>query len=1073
MCRGLSLLLVALFNASILVPGLHVHATDASSSRVVPLDDSWLGGHGEWLGGEDDLMPPPVAHRTRGGRQGLPMRRIRSEQAALEKKLLQKELRKLPFTQRQLGEGVAMKTALKEKAAVSFDVDKSFKKVDTITALKKRVADQKTSFEKVKSGLEKKELTARQVAADLRKKVRSMVSKDKYEKLRKQVEKDRSKVKEMKTEVSQVSQQEKEEKQKAERIVAKATSEESKTRQDAEQKVEQSEEREAEEVASKKEDVKKKYYVDMAQVDTWKKKITDNEGRMQELRDQIKDLQKGGKDSEKAMEAKEQQDLAAVKSEDRKKLEKEKEKEKGFEQKLEWDKRTVNKAKIQEKKEATVMAVALGRNDKLRESEQAEQSKFKEEQRRAHLKSMQDTSKLNRVEVSEAVAREKAKESTERIENIRIRAAEKMKEDKEEGAAGVKSVQDNADKKIEDLKSKVRQLEDKVQSVKSIEASNVQKDVTKKMMSEQAHEQKMENTLRGIEDQAQLTLKAKIRDDEKVESLKASLEDERQHEASILAKEKEDTAGFKTVLANEEKSLKKRVGSRQTAALLQRSLVAKTKELKTTEKDLKAQQEQLQSLSEGNSNLEKKSDEYRQKLGHAQYRVAMEKEKYDQLSMDFKKLTLKHQLLKQQKGKVKISESGNKVRAELYENKYKVQIKVSQASDKEVELMKARARLLYTKNARSEAKAQQFKTEKDEEIAHGQRVADAVRAKWSTKLVNEEVKHSKSVLKMKHELEKVELESEKNKVKADKRVDKAKQIAANEGNKAKNMKIAEKFTTELVGRQEVKAGVMQEYVKNMDKIRERYNNQYQEEYEAEIKNLKDQIASFKNSKKFVKQQYEILLLKNQLKNAKKGTATKGNPQASNGFATSSSENSRAENSRTVDVEQRSIGIDEQRVDLSTMLAAAIKRVEKKAAHMTVAEQRRRLNAVINSIVADHTIRQQAKANGIVDAVDTALLSSKSMRIKTSKAPAPSTPTTSARDGADTTSNSDAVESNQPDQRLGESPVARLTPSYVPMSQKWGPSGSAIEIVAPGQQQELKVGALLFDGNQGGSSITST
>merc|ERR1719345_492483 len=156
---------------------------------------------------------------------------------------------------------------------------------------------------------------------------------------------------------------------------------------------------------------------------------------MKDLKSKIKDLQKRGTQTKSALALKEKQDLNALQAKDTKKLAKEKVKEKGLVQKLEWDKRKVNKAKMAQKKEATVMAAALGRNDKLKEDEKSEASKLKVETQSAHLKELRDTGKLNQVKISEAVEREEAKESTERIENIRSRAAEKVKERKEEGDA--------------------------------------------------------------------------------------------------------------------------------------------------------------------------------------------------------------------------------------------------------------------------------------------------------------------------------------------------------------------------------------------------------------------------------------------------------------------------------------------------------------------------------------------------------------------------------------------------------------------------------------------------------------
>jgi len=1056
MCR-MSLLLAALLNASVLVSGLQVQVLD-SGSHVVPLDD--LFGD-EQLGDENDLMAASATRRTRGpgGRKGLPMRRIRLEQAALEKKLLQQELKKLPFSQRQLGEGVAMRSALqKEEAKAKGDfVEKSFSLVDRWKNAEKKLKVQKTKFAQEKTKLEKDAAKAKEKLSAMKDKLKNMIPNNKLAKIEKKDAKDKKKAEKWKKKASKLAGEEKQEKVEAEKKVAKAKADESKIRQDSEKKVEQGEEKEVEQVAAGTEDVKKKYYVNMIEVNTWKKKITENEGKMKDLKSKIKDLQKRGTQTKSALALKEKQDLNALQAKDTKKLAKEKVKEKGLVQKLEWDKRKVNKAKTAQKKEATVMAAALGRNDKLKEDEKSEASKLKVETQSAHLKELRDTGKLNQVKISEAVEREEAKESTERIENIRSRAAEKVKERKEEGDAGVQSAKDDAAQQVNDLKSKVAKLEDKVQSVKNIEASDVQKDVTKQMMGEQADELKMENTLKAVEDEEQQTLKAKVKDDEKVTTLKAKLEDEHQHEAALIAKEKEDTAGMEQVLAKDEKSLKKRVGSRQVAAVLQQNLDAKSQELKKTEKELQAQQKQLQTLTDSNSALEKTSTQYKHKFDHAQYRVAVKKEKLDQLDFEYQKLKVKHALLKQQKGgggaAKDLGEAG--AARDMYENKYKVQIKVGAAADKEVELLKARAHLLYTQSSRAEAKAQRIETEKEEEIKHGQRVADAVRAKWSTKLVNEEVKHSKTLMKMKHKLEGVELKSEKKLVKADKKLDREKIIANKAENEARNERIAGKFTTEMVGRQQVKAGEMRAYVKNMEKLRHRYNKQYQTEYETEIKKLQRKVEGFKNKRLYVKMQYKILKLQQRLKEAHHSTGTQQDEDYDNYDTDSSSSKLRGNRGNRGNGGNGGNGIHQQSVDLGTMLAAAIKRVDKKAAHMTVEEQRKRLSAAVNAIVAYHTVHQQTKANRLVDAALSPIKTTEQVKLKDVVKP--------KKEPVGNTKLGDATMA----QNL---PALQESNSYTATATKWKPPGSSIEVATHGQMQELKVGALLFNGNEGGSSV---
>merc|ERR1711988_347390 len=313
-------------------------------------------------------------------------------------------------------------------------------------------------------------------------------------------------------------------------------------------------------------------------------------------------------------------------------------------------------------------------------------------------------------------------------------------------------------------------------------------------------EKKMETQLQAAEGNEQQAVKAKLDDDQKVKQMEAKIQDEQLHEKEVLSKEKADSAKTKRILATEDKRLKKRLGSRQVAAALQKDLDAKVNELKKVIKQNKMTEKELEVAVDKNSKLQSKSNRFKHKLGHAKYRASMSKQKYLQILGEYKKLKLKHELLKQQNGaSAKVELGSERAKAEMLENKYKMQVKVSQAADKEVELLKARSQLLYTRASRESMKASEYKQEREDEIANAKQVADSVRAKWSAKVIDEQVKHTKQLMKLKHKMEQYQLKMEQKLLASEKALDHEKRIASKEENKARNRKMKEKYVAELVG----------------------------------------------------------------------------------------------------------------------------------------------------------------------------------------------------------------------------------------------------------------------------------
>merc|ERR1712072_1170779 len=104
------------------------------------------------------------------------LQRVEAMKKALTAKLLNKEISKLPYTETELGEGMAV-GALKAKGKIAKSYD-AFKRLGKVlegknAALKKKMI----KLQKGKTKAEKKELLARKAGAKLRKKIRKMVPK--------------------------------------------------------------------------------------------------------------------------------------------------------------------------------------------------------------------------------------------------------------------------------------------------------------------------------------------------------------------------------------------------------------------------------------------------------------------------------------------------------------------------------------------------------------------------------------------------------------------------------------------------------------------------------------------------------------------------------------------------------------------------------------------------------------------------------------------------------------------------------------------------------------------------------
>lgn len=963
------LMLFVLFNSAIQISCFAGDLGEPSTPAVIPLD-------GESFLDSGDLAPGGLARSPMAASS----RRVHTSTAkvdrdSLESKLLRKELQKLPFSQHELGEGVATREQMKKADGLSMFM----KMADKIQKGKKRVeADlSKTAAEKTK--MEQKELEARTQVRDLKHKLKQMVSTEKYQKaqeeskkLKEQLEEYQSKMQsktpeQLIDEVQETKRVVEEEKQKESRLELKL----SKSRQDEEEKLREAKAAEETELSQETEAIKKKYYLDMNQITTWKRKVAESKDELKDLRDKVKDSEKKEQHMKKGLEEIKKEELDEAKQEAEKKLKSEKLKENGLAQKLDWDKRTVLKAKEEKKAEGKVMAAALDQKKALEQTEEKERTALKEAKHDAKTQQELDQSNLQKKELENVIEHEKVKVTAEEKEAIEKQAQEEVKEKEEESKAAITAAKEKFVADEEKLKSKIENLKKELHTAKQIEDSDVRKAKDKVMLQDQDKLSSMEHELQKAEDEEEHTMRAKLEDDEKIKNLRASLEDEKQQEENILSKEKAEAANFKQVLQSEEKRLQKRIGARQEAAMLKQEAGSKDSEIKELVKRSKVLEDTVKKNADEKSNLEKKFEKEQDKSGQAQYKVALAKEKEKALGLEYKKLKVKYEMMKQHAAHTDHDSDAEESLAAEAEKKYQTELQVSQAAVKEVDLLKARQKLMETRSLRLEERADKYRQEKSDEIENTKRVADAVRTRWSTKLITEEAKHAKALMQLKHKLEKSELETEKKLEKSHEELDKAKAETAKAKNKVRGLQLSEQYAVDVVGKQQVQAKVAQAYVDKMTSIRQRYNKEFEKAYADEIRDLKKKITGFQNGHTYAKLKYKILMMEEKLRAKSAGATVPTTPAAALTSASATPAGASpvagappVPNSNGSIKHPRSKQV-QRPADMNTLLSLSLDKLDKDAAHETQAEHRNRVSKVVNAIVAHGIAQERAQAEDIM------------------------------------------------------------------------------------------------------------
>merc|ERR1711907_146010 len=145
-------------------------AVENQAEEVFDLGDLIHSGDGY----AKHLAPLPPSGKS------TPLERIEATKRALATKMLNHEIAKLPFTEAQLGEGMAVDAIKKTSISKSFN---SFKRLGkTLEAKKDEMKKRMLKAQRAKTAAQKQALKVRKRAAELRKKLRRSVPKAKASK---------------------------------------------------------------------------------------------------------------------------------------------------------------------------------------------------------------------------------------------------------------------------------------------------------------------------------------------------------------------------------------------------------------------------------------------------------------------------------------------------------------------------------------------------------------------------------------------------------------------------------------------------------------------------------------------------------------------------------------------------------------------------------------------------------------------------------------------------------------------------------------------------------------------------
>lgn len=887
------------------------------------------GVHATEVFGLDELVDSAdqFAKRTKlpsAGQSAL--QRVEAMKKALTAKLLNKEISKLPYTETELGEGMAV-GALKAKGKIAKSYD-AFKRLGKVlegknAALKKKMI----KLQKGKTKAEKKELLARKAGAKLRKKIRKMVPKKAASKTKAVLKKLKGKIKKFQKKLKGKKVEMKKIKKKARKRLKKAIAKEKKKIIKGKKKLRKERAGDLGEIKKFKKRLEKQWYVNMKKVTTWKRKINAAKDKMKDLKGEVKNNDRVLKEREAGLKIAFLTKERDYMKKEHKKVKKQGKKIAGEKQKEAWDKLKVRRAKKEEKKENKVMAKGLKANRKLSKAEKKEEGKLKELKKKERREVKDGDGKIDKLKLKDDLEKLKQKQAETKISAVKTREKRRTKEVKKKVKKAIARTKAEADKKLRRMKRRVQKLQETFATRERVEKADQQAFKVKQKEEKNKMINKIKTEERETQFADQEVNEHANAEAQKVKKMKAKDQAMKQKLKRDRAREKKEQKFFKKKIAKDTARIEKRAGARSVAAAEQKKIKKEEAALAIKAAALKRVTKRQNALAKGKDKLQAAKDKYYRKLKHSQFRVHLLKKKTRNMKLKLKKMQLKYSMAKknakheEELGEAKDDKSGEKA----MEKKYKFQVKAGIADKQKVQLLQSKTTLGVAKAQKWQAKALKYKQAMYAALSHARKTASRVRKNWAVKLIKEQESHTKEIQRLKNLMGVRQAKADAKLVAVNSKADSAERNAAKSKNSAGNQKLMANYIAGLVAEQAVRGKVLRVYMNNMSKIRQKYNKKLGAEWEGEIKRLKKELRSYKNGRNMTRLKYKVMKLKHKLKQAKK--------------------------KKMINLEIKRA----QNLDIATLLHAAISRAQKGSKKRTGEQNRKRVvravNAVINTVMA--------------------------------------------------------------------------------------------------------------------------
>jgi len=843
--------------------------------------------------------------------------RVQAMKDALAKKILNKEIKALPYTEAELGEGMAV-TTLKDTASEGYDSFKALAK--TIEGQKAEVEKKLLKAEAKQTAAEKKEMKSRKDSAELRTKLRTSKAKQAPKGQGELVDKLREDVTSLKESIEDYKKNLASTKKRAAAQMKKMKEyfDDSLSKNKAELDQQRQDDNEA--LKDYKKVLESHWYSNSSQINTYKKKYNEAENTIKDLEEEVKDNDRRHKEMEQALKA----DFGAKERDLVRKFENQLSKQSkataGEKQKEAWDKEEVIEAKEKAKEDNAAMSEAVKANAGLQDKEKLAESKLDAlaKKEKGEVKAAEET--VAKLELQKDLEKVNENQAETKVSASEAKASLQMQEAKDEAEEKVKGAQSDASQKLEEMRNKLKRMQEKYATTESLQKANEKERIAQARASADEEIDKIQERKTVIQTQEQATEQRESDEKEKVGLMKEELERAKTQIKELERTQKQEEDRFKSQIAKDSDRIKKRAGARTMAQAEKQQ--AEAAEVKNAALDaaLKKAVARAKQLAQHKDDAQKKADDYKTKLEKAEYKLFLEKKKATDLDAKLKKSELKRDMdRKSAQHDMELGEA-EKDKDGRMEVKYKYEVKAAEALKQQVAMEQSKNAVSFSKSQKWEAKAQKYKQAMYAANAHARRIGARVRKEWAMKMIKEQDAHTKALLKLKHFVALRQAKHDAELLRVKNQRDSAKRSADKATAAGANQEEVFKYVAGMVSEQAVRGRVLRDYMAKMQKIRQKYNKQLGKEWKDEIKRLRKELDKYKNGAEIAKYKYKVMQLQHQLKEKHQQRVIKMEVKRS------------------------------QELDIQTLLSAAIKQASKGSDGRSEEENRKRVDAAVEAVI---------------------------------------------------------------------------------------------------------------------------